>query len=228
MTTHSLCHSTPLTLDPVFSLQFTAWWANLTMKRTFPTFEKKWAENQQTYGAFHFPSVNFSKFFPLSNLLGPIMWLIILSAWNSTWPLVFQMKQCLKNIQSLTYEWEAAWPVFFLFTIVLESERDCRNQLAIQQVKILLESNNEVTVLLWVKSTGLSGIWRPQSIRPEENGHHRVALPGNALKHDSQLYVCLKFCSCKGESYKCKYEWVQFFSLQTCFNSAYPTGVVLF
>lgn len=85
----------------------------------FPTFEKKWAENQQTCGAFHFPSVNFSKYFPVSSLLGLIMWLIILSVSVTISSLD---ETCLKNVQSLNYEWEAVQSVFFLFTYTLESQ----------------------------------------------------------------------------------------------------------
>lgn len=94
------------------------------------------------------------------------------------------MKQCLKNVQSLNYEWEAVQSVFFLFTYTLESQRGYKNQLVSQQVKVLLESSNEFIVLLWLKSSVTSGIWRPQISRAKENAHLRAALPGSALKHD--------------------------------------------
>ena len=68
--------------------------------------------------------------------------------------------------------------MLFLFTCMLDSQRGDRNQLVIQQVKVLLESHSEFTALLWIKSRVTSRNWRPQLRRAREKGHHRVALSG--------------------------------------------------
>ena len=85
--------------------------------------------------------------------------------------------------------------------------------------KSLLESTNDLRVLLWVKSDVTSRIWRPQLSGAKENGHHRTALPGGALTHDAQFHVCLKFYCRKVESRKRKHEYG--------FLSAKPVSVSL-
>lgn len=60
--------------------------------------------------------------------------------------------------------------VICLLSIYMHA-RDYRNQSVIQQGKVLLEFSNELIVLLWVKSSVTSRIWRPQFSRPKENGY---------------------------------------------------------
>lgn len=67
-------------------------------------------------------------------------------------------------------------------------------------------------MLLWVKSSVTSGIWRPQRFRTKENGHLTAALPGSSLNHAFQVHICLKCHCCKVESHKCQDEWGRFLS----------------
>lgn len=67
----------------------------------------------------------------------------------------------------MNYECEAVRSVF-LFTGRLDAQRGDRHQLVIQRENVLLESSKERAMLLWVKSSNISRICRPQSEGPKQ------------------------------------------------------------
>lgn len=58
---HSYIHATPLTLDSVCSPEFTAWWANITMKRCISYLWKKMGSKPEDLWCLSFPICKFLK-----------------------------------------------------------------------------------------------------------------------------------------------------------------------